>query len=840
MSIGQLQVSLGFAPALLVAALAVVVAVLLERRASGRWRGAILRGAIVGLTAAALARPLLSLGAQESLLVLVDRSASVDQVALDSLLAAMHVDGRSTVELPFGDDHTSPLATAIEDGAAALPEGGRIVILSDGRFTGPDPVPAVSRAEADGVGLDVLRVPSRSGRDAAVVAIDAPTVWRRGEDVPVSVALSASSPMSVTIRLSSGDEELAVLPASIGAGGVITEVHALVSAPDAGILSLEARVEADGDTVPDNDQAFAVTHVARPPRVMVVGDPLSARPFAEELAAAGLDVDINTPAEIPSRLSELREWDVLALVDVSAAELGMDQMAALEAFVADMGRGLVLTGGRQSYLLGGWAGTALAALAPVSLEPPPRGERDAVALLLLIDRSASMGTTDSATGISNLDLAREAASLSAEVLHPGDTLAVVAYDDVPHWVVPPTTVGAGVELAEVQERLAALEAGGGTRILDALSAALPVLADVDTPTRHAVLLSDGHDIDPNNPDYERVVRDARAAGTTLSTIAIGPEADRGLLTMLARLGRGRYHSADDPGDLPRLTVEESEILRARTEQSGDFRVQLREGREHAAASGVDLASLPDLAGYLALTDRDGAEVVLESASGDPLLSTWGYGAGRVGAWTSDSGELWAQEWRGDETARLLWRRLLYYLAPSPLARSPGVEVSWDGLEADVDVWAVTEVGEPLNLADVTLTFTGTEGAKVLALAQTEPGHYAGRVALPAVGAYPAHVSVQSESGLQQTKPVPLAANPGPELQPGVADEEVLAAMAAAGGGEVLSSAEEIVEGGERGATLPLWPLLLAGAALLWPLDVARVVGFEMRLPHLRGLGGHEA
>jgi Mg-chelatase subunit ChlD/uncharacterized membrane protein len=822
----------------LLAGLLAAAAFAFELRSGSTRRGAALRVLVVVLTALALARPWLVRGAVSPTIALVDDSASVDpderRVRLDELRAEVPDLGL----IGFGDDRRSPVADALDLGRRALPDGGRLVLLTDGRFTGAHPLAAAGRALDAGIRLDVVPLSSVGGLDASVVALTAPVAWRSGAQVPVSVALRASEPVSGTLRLAVDGETVWTQPVSIAAAYRTVAVHgSLPPADEEGAHRISAELSVDGDLEPRNDIGHATTHIAPGPSVLVVGDSGAAVGLVDSLSSSGARVTLSSADGLPGRLSALEPWDVLVLVDVSARQLGMDQLAAVEAFVGDLGRGLVMTGGRQSFLLGGWETTPLESLAPVRLEAPPRGERDTVALLLMIDRSASMGTTDSATGISKLDLAREAATLSVEVLHPGDVVAVVAYDDEARWIVPPTAVGAGRELAEVEAELAGLETGGGTRILRALEMGLPALAELDTPTRHAVLLSDGRDFNPDDANYDRVVRDARAAGTTLSTIAIGFDSDRDLLLRLARLGRGRYHSADDPGDLPRLTVEESEILRARAEQTGDFRVSMTEGREHSALSGVDVAGLPTLKGYLAMSRRDGADVALESPSGDPLLATWGYGLGRVAAWTSDVGEVWARDWSGDPSARSLWERLVAYVAPAPAAGPPGVSVTWDGLTARLEVSAVDEAGAPLNFADVTLVVTGAAGADLLPLLQSGPGRYSGSVTLPGPGGYPAAVTVSGTDGPDDAAPVALAADAGPELVPGKTASGVLTALAEAGGGEVALDVKDLTQAIAKRKETALWPALLILAAALWPLEVARVVGYRPRLPRqLRGKG----
>ncbi|MFN2114925.1 MAG: VWA domain-containing protein [Anaerolineae bacterium] len=825
MSIGSSALVLEWPVAVGLAALIAFAAGALELRAGAGVRGAALRALVVGLTALALAQPAIVRGSPSHVLALVDVSASVDDGSRESALAALRARLGETAAIEFGDDRRSPIAEALDLGRRALPDGGRLVLLSDGRYDGASPVEAAAIATDAGVTVDVVQLESVSGRDVAVTDLTAPVAWRYGSDVPVVVDVRASAPTSATLRIDVDGATVATheldLDQPSRAVAVVDDVP--VGARE-GPVVITAQVVAAGDIEERNDVGYATTHVAPGPDVLVAGDSEAAVALADALAKAGGTVAVTSVDGLPGRLSELRPWDVLVLVDVSARDLGLDQLAAIEAYVADLGRGLVLTGGRQSYLLGGWESTPLEALAPVRLEAPPRGDRDTVALLLVIDRSASMGTTDAATGISKLDLAREAAALSAEVLHAGDTVAVLAYDDEAQWVVEPTTVGPGRELADVESALSRLETGGGTRILRALETGLAALARLDTPTRHAVLLSDGRDFNPDDANYERVVREARAAGTTLSTIAIGFDSDRDLLRRLASLGRGRYHSAEDPGDLPRLTVEESEILRARTVQTGDFGVSLADGHDHAALAGVDVSRLPRLRGYLAMNRRDGADVVLEAPGGDPLLATWGYGLGRVAAWTSDVGEAWARDWVADATAHDLWLRVAGYVAPAPDTGSPGVTVEWDGLDARVEALAFDAAGVPVNFADATLVVTAAGESRVLPLPQSAPGRYAGSVTLPGAGAYPAAVVVEGQDGAIESAPVALAIGAGTELAPGRAATSVLESVAQAGGGSLLVAASAPPDVPAAASETALWPLLLALAALLWPLEVARVVG----------------
>ncbi len=825
---------------LALAGLAALAAAWLDRRAGGSRRGALLRGLVVLAIGAALADPSLDLGADLPLLVLADRSASVAPGAIDQALARIAARQPDFGRLDFGGAAASPLAEALGAARRALPGGGRVLVLSDGRATGRDPVPAAARAAVDGLRVDALALPGRPGPDAVAIALEAPPAARAGEIVPLIARLGATSPLTATARLYVEDRLITEAAVSLGITPTAVAWRYPTIAP--GDLRFRAEVQAPDDVEPANDIAHAVTHVAPPARVLIIGEGAGAVGLADALGRQGIAPTVAGPARVPSRLSQLEAWDVLVLADTPAAALGLDQLAAIQAFAADLGRGVLLTGGRRSFLPGGWENTPLAELAPLALDPPPRDEREPIALLLLVDQSASMGSIEGRGALSKLDLAREAAILSAEVLHPGDMLGVVTYDDSARWLLPFSAVGPGRALTDIEQALGGLSTGGGTRILSALELGLPAIAGLaDIPTRHAVLLSDGRDVNPDAEGYDAALRAAAAAGVTLSAIAIGADVDRDLLAHLARLGRGRFHSAAEPADLPRLAVEESEIVRARSEQSGAFHAAPPAGAPHPALAGIDVAALPELGGYLAMRPREGADVALEAPNRDPLLAAWNYGLGRVAAWTSDTGEEWAATWIDHPIADAFWSRLVRYVARAPDAGPPGARVTWHGPRAHVEVDANDPADRPLDLAEATLVITGTAGADRIPLPQTAPGRYAGDVDLPGPGAYPAAVTVdparaeEADGAAPQTVPVPLAWDYADELRPTGSGEALLAKVAAAGGGALLASSADVAPAAPASDRISLWPWLLGAAALLWVGDVARTT--QRIAKRIHGLSG---
>lgn len=803
------------AAALAAAATALVLAAVVRRTASARAAG--LRLVVGLLLAGALAEPRLVPRDASDRQVVVDTSGSLAPGALATAWPGGGPDASGAGWLAFGDRSASPLGAALDLVGTAV--DGVVVVASDGAATDGAAAEAAARAAAArGVRVDAVALAGRSGVDAAVTSLGAAPVWRAGDRAIVEVGVSAVAPVSATVELTLDGQSVGRRPASVGPqpGALAFELDV---PPGDGPIVVEARVAAPGDREPANDARRWVVQRGAPPRVLVVGDTTEAVGLADALLAEGLAPDVLGPTRLSGRRSALAAWDVVVVVDLPAAVFGVDQLAVLEALVAEHGQGLVLTGGRQSFLQGGWRGTALARLSPLTLEAPPQGDREAVALLVMVDRSASMAGGDAATQLTKLDLAREAAVLAAEVLQPGDSIGVLAYDAAAEWIVPLGPIAG--EVGAIEAALRRLAAGGGTLIDSALAVGLPALAAIDAPTRHAVLLSDGRDAGESDAPLLAAVAAARDRGITFSTLGIGRDADPDLLGRLAQIGRGRAYTAIDAGDLPRLTVEESEIVRARAERSGTFRPQRRAGGEaDALVAGVDVGALPALSGYLALRPRPAARVALESPAGDPLLAGWQVGLGRVAAWTSDVGAAWATAWPADAAGRAALARAVRWAARRPAtAGIDAVATTDDATGRTVVEAVVTGVdGGPLDLAAVTLVVTATEGASRTPLEPVAPGRYAATVTLPRAGAWPAAVRVDDGGG-GRAAPLTLARGYAPELVPDAGGAARLARVAAAGGGAVVPAAEALTA--PRG-TRPraLWAWLVALAAAVWPLDVA--------------------
>lgn len=76
------------------------------------------------------------------------------------------------------------------------------------------------------------------------------------------------------------------------------------------------------------------------------------------------------------------------------------------------------------------------------------------------------------------------------------------------------------------------------------------LAKVDAQRKHIILLTDGQSA--TTQSYEALTSEMQKENITMSTVAIGTDADQALLSKLAELSKGRYYAAVDQTTIPAI------------------------------------------------------------------------------------------------------------------------------------------------------------------------------------------------------------------------------------------------------------------------------------------------
>ncbi len=720
------------------------------------------------------------------------------------------------------------LAEAIRLGLALFPPGSarRMVILSDGTQTSGDALAAARLAAASGVQIVVAPFVSEADAEALIAQVDAPSALRPGEQFDLNVTIQASQPMRAEVHVLAGEETVYQAAHDLRRG---TQTFSLpLTAGRPGFVTYQAQITPENDAFYQNNRLDAFSLVEGPPHLLLVAPPEGeslpgggTRPdetsaLLAALQAAGFTVEQATPAYLPSHLPSLAQYNAVLLVDVPARQLGRNQMLALQTYVRDLGGGLIAVGGPSSFGVGGYYDTPLETALPVDMQIKDEQRRPKLALVFIIDHSGSMSETSG--GATKLELAKEAVARSLELVFPTDRVGVIAFDDAASWVLP---MG---ELSDLDAALAAvgsIQIGGGTDILASLQAMAEILPDEPAKVKHVILLTDGG-ADPTGIP-ELVERLYAEEGITLSTVGVGRDAAP-FLEDLAALGGGRYHFTADAGSIPTIFTEETSLAtRAYLVEETFYPRQVNPSPILTGISG-----LPPLHGYVASSPKPLAQVVLESEKGDPILAVWQYGLGRSLAFTSDASGRWARDWLPSRQFAVFWAQAVRSVLSDSREAALETSVSLQGEQARLRLDALSLGGEFLNGYQVEASVVAPDGeAQSLNLRQSAPGRYEAVFTPTQQGVYLMRLTGQLPGegpAFAETSGWTLAYSP--EYRRLEADPDLLLRLAALSGGQAASpepggvfSHDLPVPLGGR-TSRPVWPWLLALAALLLPFDIA--------------------
>jgi len=773
----------------------------------------------------ALARPEVSLPSRSvELLALVDDSASIlpsRRAALRGLVRELGAANPgmevwrfgatsqvASVEQPLGDTPQvdSRIERALFAAEAALPEGGarRIVLLTDGRETEGDARRAALALGEERIPVYPVRLPAATDPEVLLVGVRAPEGLRRGEQVEISVTLRSTQSTQARVSITEGGRPIWDDTVALRAGD--TEARASVSMQSSGLVRLRAEVFPENDTLRENNVREQTLFVEGPPRVLL-GTPNMAQTSAlgEALMLQGIDVIRFDVAGAPQSLEELAAFDAVILDEISPSLLDLSTQELLEAYVRDLGGGLLFVTGHAG--LGTFDRNApLQRALPISSEERVENQVPPVAMVLVVDRSGSMEGE-------KLAWTKRAALGAVDALPIDAQLGLIAFDAEFRWIAPLQMVSNKQQLTD---DINSLSPGGGTRFYPALENAYYQLGASNAAVKHIVLLTDG--LSTDGVDFKPLARKMATAGITLSTVAMSKEADDALLKSIAQLSGGRFYHTDKASDVPRIFVDESRLATKKAQIDRPFRPTQEALLDPVAR--VNFASATKLYGFVATTLRAGAEQVLSVEGKQPLLARWRYGLGQVVAFTSDTDGAWARDWAAWSEFPRLWSELIRHTMRDKAGTALLVEgrVSEGALDVVVDVdearaRAVKDLDVELYAVDPSLV------AQKVDLVMTGPGQLRGRLPWSAEGSVMLRAKAQQAGQVIASATRILDRPYAREFALGD-DDATLFSIAQLSGGQVLERGElGRLQGFSALRRIVLAPYLLGLAFLLFLVDL---------------------
>ncbi|MCI0642229.1 MAG: VWA domain-containing protein, partial [Gemmataceae bacterium] len=595
-------------------------------------------GTVVVLADRSLSMPLDADGVQSQAIDLVhDAMGPNERLAVVAFARGVALE-RAPAQAKFGGflhdvgGDASNLAEALEMGLGLIPRGapGRILLLSDGQWTGHDPAALAVRAAERGIALDYRPIERATGNDVAIARIDAPSAVNPGESFLLTAWIHATARQEIAYELRRGNVRLAAGTRVMDAGLNWLTFRDRAGEPGAQAyaLSIAPKVK---DTIPENNNARLLVGVNGPRPILVVTSSAESA-FPDFLENGGLNIKASLPENCVWSLEELSKYTGVVLENVAADKIGVPGLENLAAWVQHTGSGLMVTGGRASYGPGGYFKSALDPVLPVSMELRQEHRKLSLAIVVALDRSGSMAAPVGG-GRVKMDLANLGAAEVVNLLGPTDELGVLAVDSAPHVIQ---------DLAPVENKssiraciLSINSQGGGIFVYEALEASYRMLTRAKAGTRHIILFADAGDAEEPK-EYLKLLEKCRESNITVSVIGLGKDADKDgeLLKDVAAKGGGRCFFSERPDDLPRLFAQDTFVV-ARSAFL-DEPTPIKTTPSLLTLTSKEFAP-PALGGYNLCYLRPGAQLAAVTVDEyqAPVVAAWQAGAGRVLCYTGE-------------------------------------------------------------------------------------------------------------------------------------------------------------------------------------------------------------
>ncbi len=714
----------------------------------------------------------------------------------DDTVAIISFEGQSNIEQlptrgvlidrvtpPVEPDRTD-LSQAIQLALATLPEetAKRIVVLSDGNENAGDAAKAAAEVASIGVGIDVVPLEHQHADDVMVDQLVAPAQASPGQRVTLRLILRSKRPATGSVILYCNDRRVNSLPVKLKAG--INPFSCEVPVTEPGIHAFEARFEPDDptqDNVAQNNVGRALTFVDVDGKVLLLTTDVSGDAvMASALRGEQIDVEIANLADAPEDVLDLLDYDAVILSNVPADRFTEPQKESLAAYVRNLGGGLIMTGGDESFGAGAWLGSAVEDVMPVRFDVKHRKQILSNALILVIDKSGSMAGQ-------KIELAKEAAKAAVRALGSLDKVGVVAFDGAPYWVSRIRPVG---DRRVLIDRIDNLGSGGGTHMGPALDEAGAALKGTSANLKHVIALTDGRS---QPSDFRKIVRAMASSSITVSTVAVGSGADRELLEQIAKWGKGRHYFTDNPKRIPQIFIKETKLLlRSLIRETPDgFRPRLSAHLPEITA-GLAGTELPLLYGHVLTTPRRASDafsqVLMMTDKEDPLLAVRQCELGKTVAFTSGGWTRWGRQWARWPKFGKFWAQTTRWSMRQGRASDFEVSARLVGRDGRILVEALDRDASFLNGLEIAGdVLTPGLNALPVRLHQTGPGRYEGRFPISQNGHYVVMLGTQTRTGETGLIKTGLSLSYSPEYREPRGNEHLLRQIAERTGGKVLDA-----------------------------------------------------
>jgi len=401
---------------------------------------------------------------------------------------------------------------------------------------------------------------------------------------------------------------------------------------DSGYHKLRAEIKED-DFFGENNVYYKTVKVVKKPKVLFFGD--SSSPLYK-LISKVYDADVGD-------LYDLNKYYAVIIENKNVFEVE-DRVDDLEEFVKD-GNGLIVFGGKNSFEYGGYKGSGFEDLLPVIVSGVGKKEGN-VNIILLIDISGSTGS-----GFGSVSDVEKSLAISAiDDIGNDNNLGVVAFDS-DYYIVEGLGLLGKKNIEELKGKISQLTSGGSTEIGTGINQAIKMLGK-QSGSKNIILISDGQT--QKKDDAYSSVEEAIKNNIKIYSIGVGESQDAGFLNYMGNASGGGYFKGFQSSKIQFLFGDPSK-------KKGEGFDVLIEDEKHYITEDLILGS--SVYGYNEVVPKNSAQLLI-SASGNPLVSVWRVGLGRIAVVSSDNGFGWSGELYSGSGSNLI-KRTVSWSAGNP-------------------------------------------------------------------------------------------------------------------------------------------------------------------------------
>jgi uncharacterized membrane protein len=640
------------------------------------------------------------------------------------------------------DAENTDVGAAVKLTLASFPEdtARRMVIVSDGNENRGDLLKQALVAKSLGVQVDILPIDYFYDREVLVEKVMIPPDVKKGEKVNIDVVIRASEPTRGTLQIVQKSDNSTTpapgndqpQPVELDRGVNVRRLTQLITEPNFYTFSAEFTPEkGSGDRRAINNKAEGFTHARGKAQVLLIeGTAGEHAELVKALREKEIEVKVLTAPRIdgsggvggdplPIDLAQLQPFDSVILANVPKEAFTESQHQLLASNCHDMGAGLVMLGGPDSFGAGGWMNTPVEKALPVDMQIKALKVQGIGAMVLV------MHASEIAEGNYWQKVVAKAAISS---LSSYDFAGMLHWEGQEAWLFTLRAIGTG--RASMLRAVDRMTPGDMPDFDPSLQMAMKGLNAIkDAMSKHIVVISDG---DPTPPSA-RVISQLAASKITVTCVLTAAHGnDPGAMSIMRNLAvrtKGNFYNVTNPRALPRIYQKEARsISRPLIFEQGTPWLPKLNYPITEPITGFE--EVPAITG-LVLTSPKENELVeipfvspLPAGQVNPLLAHWTYGLGRSVAFTSDAGRRWAKAWPDWKSYAGFWSQVIRWSMRPADRGNLSLNVRREEGRIKVVVDALDKDNQFLNFVRIQGYMVNPDlKSAPIELVQTAPGRY---------------------------------------------------------------------------------------------------------------------